>query len=338
MYLIDRRAFMAIIATLVFSSAQANAITASAQSAPLKIVATTGMIADSVRQVGGARVDVTALMGPGVDPHTHRQTRSDIAAMTKADAVFWHGLYLEAQLEDFLKKLGERKPVIALAESLPADRLIEHAAYKGRYDPHLWMDPRLWAGVVQAARDALTMLMPEGRDEFEANANRHIAEIELLAEYAERAMATIPQNARVLITAHDAFSYFGTAFGLKVLGVQGISTESEAGLKQVEMLVDLIVERKIGAIFVESSVSDRNVKALIEGAAAKGHEVVIGGELFSDAMGAPGSYEGTYVGMIDHNVTTIALALGGKAPPRGLNGRLMANYKRALVQSKGMTE
>jgi manganese/zinc/iron transport system substrate-binding protein len=288
----------------------------------LDIVATTGMIADAVTQVGGDRVLVTALMGPGVDPHTYRQTRSDIAAMTRADAVFWHGLYLEAQLEEFLGNLAKRKVVVPLAEKLPRDALLSDATYKDRHDPHVWMDPRLWKAVVEAARDELIRLDPEGEAVFRARAAAHLTEIEALAAYSDRAFASVPPASRILITAHDAFNYFGRAYGYEVMGIQGISTESEAGLRQIEELVTIIVERGVGAIFVESSVSDRNVKALIEGAAARGHDVVIGGELFSDAMGPPGSYEGTYIGMIDHNVTVITRALGGEAPRRGLNERL----------------
>jgi manganese/zinc/iron transport system substrate-binding protein len=287
-------------------------------------VATTGMIADAVSQIGGDRVAVTALMGPGVDPHLYRQTRSDIAAMTNADAVFWHGLYLEAQLEDFFHDLARHRVVVALAESLPRDVLLSAADYENRYDPHVWMDPRLWQGVVAAALDELIKLDPEGEALFRGNAERHLAEIAALADYSDRAFATVPEGARVLVTAHDAFNYFGRAYGYEVLGIQGISTESEAGLRQIEDLVEMIVTRGIGAIFVESSVPDRNVRALIEGAAAKGHTVVIGGELYSDAMGAPGTYEGTYIGMIDHNVTVITRALGGEAPASGLNDRLAA--------------
>lgn len=295
-----------------------------ADGAPLTVVATTGMIADAVARVGGDRVAVKALMGPGVDPHTYRQTRSDIAAMAAADAVFWQGLYLEAQLEEFLTELGKRKPTIAVAEALPKGVLLEHDTYKGRFDPHVWMDPRLWKGVVEATRDALTKLDPAGQAAFEANAAAYLAEIDGLATYADKILATVPPGARILVTAHDAFNYFGRAYGYEVMGIQGISTESEAGLKQIEDLVGVLVDKKIGAIFVESSVSDRNVKALIEGAAARGHAVVVGGELYSDAMGAPGSYEGTYLGMIDHNVTTIARALGGDAPQTGAAGRLAA--------------
>lgn len=297
-------------------------VPASAQNKKINVVATTGMIADTVKQVGGGRVEVKALMKPGVDPHVYRQTRSDIAAMVKADAVFWHGLYLEAQLEGFLEDLAKRKPVIALAENLPKDQLLPSEEYENRFDPHVWMNPRLWKIVVNTARDQLTKLDPAGKADFAANAERHIAEIDALAAYSDKVLGTVPEASRVFISAHDAFGYFGKAYNYEVMGIQGVSTESEAGLKHIEDLVNLLVDRKIGAIFVESSVSDRNVKALTEGAAARDHKVIVGGELFSDSMGAPGTYEGTYIGMIDHNATVIARALGGEAPKTGLNGKL----------------
>jgi manganese/zinc/iron transport system substrate-binding protein len=293
-----------------------------AQPAPLKVVATTGMIADAARQVGGAHVEVRALMGPGVDPHAYRQTRSDIAAMTKADLVLWHGLYLEAQLEEFLRDLARHQKVVAVAENLPRDLLIAHDDYANKFDPHVWMVPDLWSRVVMQIRDTLIEARPEARADFEANAAAHLDDIDDLSGYARKVLTTVPEQARVLVTAHDAFNYFGRAYGYEVVGIQGISTESEAGLNRIETLVDLLVERGIKAVFVESSVSERNVRALIEGAAARGHTVTIGGTLYSDAMGQPGTYEGTYIGMIDHNATTIARALGGDAPQTGMNDRL----------------
>jgi manganese/zinc/iron transport system substrate-binding protein len=292
---------------------------------PLTVVATTGMIADAARRVGGDLVEVRALMGPGVDPHAYRQTRSDIVAMAHADLVLSHGLYLEAQMENFLRGLAAEGNVVAVAESLPRELLRAHDDYADKFDPHVWMDPDLWAGVVLSVRDALIATRPEGEAAFRANAEAHLAEIAGLAGYAGGVLATVPPEARVLVTAHDAFSYFGAAYGFEVVGIQGISTESEAGLRRVSDLVDLLVSRRVGAVFVESSVSDRNIRALIEGVAAKGHQVVIGGELYSDAMGEAGSYEGTYLGMIDHNATTIARALGGTAPAGGMAGRLALN-------------
>lgn len=316
----------AVIAAAVIAGLTAGLAGAAANPAraaePLKLVATTGMIADTVSRVAGDRAEVMALMGPGVDPHTYRQTRSDIARMTSADAVFWNGIYLEAQLEEFFGQLAKRKPVFAVGEAVPVDRRLAHDEYKDRYDPHIWMDPTLWRFVVEATRDALVEIDPDGAPTYRANADAMIADLDRLDAYSRKVLGAVPESARVLVTAHDAFRYFGRAYGFEVLGVQGISTESEAGLKHIEEMVGVLVDRQIGAIFVESSVSDRNVKALVEGAAARGWTVKIGGQLYSDAMGSPGTYEGTYLGMIDHNVTTIAGALGAPVPQGGLDGRL----------------
>lgn len=288
----------------------------------IDVVATTGMIADAAREVGGDLVEVRMLMGPGVDPHSYRQTRTDIVALANADLVLWHGLYLEAQMEEFLRSLEERGTVVAVAEGLPRDLLISHDDYDDKFDPHVWMNPELWSHVVLAVRDALIAVAPEAEAVFRANADAYLAELRQLADYATGVLASVPAERRVLLTAHDAFNYFGAAYGFEVMGIQGMSTESEAGLQRIGQLVNLLVERGIGAVFVESSVSDRNIRALIEGAAAQGHDVVIGGELFSDAMGPDGTYEGTYIGMIDHNATVIARALGGEPPERGMAGLL----------------
>lgn len=288
----------------------------------LRIVATTGMIADTARRIGGSHVEVKALMGPGVDPHAYRQTRTDITAMTRADMVLWHGLYLEAQMEDFLVKLGRRRMSIPVADTMPRDLLISHADYEGRFDPHVWMVPELWSNVAQGIARVLSEARPDASEDFAANLATFETELRKLQSYGESVLATVPKSARVLLTAHDAFGYFGQAFGYEVIGIQGISTESEAGLNRISSLVKTLVDRKIGAAFVESSVSDRNIRALIEGAAAQGHTVSIGGELFSDAMGADGSYEATYIGMIDHNITTISRALGGTVPARGMSDKL----------------
>lgn len=312
----SRRVFVTIAAAVLAAPVYA--------AEKLNVVATTGMIADAVRQVGGDLVDVRGLMGPGVDPHAYRQTRTDIVAMTRADLVLWHGLYLEAQMEDFFRDLAEKRNVVAVAEGLPRDALKGHDDYADKYDPHVWMDPALWSQVVAEVRDSLIALQPESKVAFDANAAAHLADIAKLATYSDDAMSTVPEEARVLLTAHDAFGYFGTAYGFEVLGIQGISTQSEAGLNRIGELVDMLVERKVSAIFVESSVSDRNIRALIEGAAARGHDIKIGGELFSDAMGVDGTYEGTYVGMIDHNITVIADALGGDVPDRGMQNKLSA--------------
>jgi manganese/zinc/iron transport system substrate-binding protein len=288
----------------------------------LSVVATTAMIADAAQQVGGDLVEVTTLMGPGVDPHAYRQTRTDIVALAAADLVLWNGLYLEAQMEEFLTDLGRDKPVVAVAEAVPQNLLIGSEDYEGRFDPHLWMNPGLWSRVVLSVRDAMIAAAPESEAAFAANADAYLADLQALTAYAAEVLASVPPESRILLTSHDAFNYFGNAYGFEVVGIQGISTESEAGLQRIAELVDLLIERDIRAVFVETSVSDRNIRALVEGAAAAGHEVVIGGELFSDAMGEPGTYEGTYIGMIDSNVTTVARALGGVAPDAGMRGLL----------------
>ncbi|MEO1328611.1 MAG: zinc ABC transporter substrate-binding protein [Pseudomonadota bacterium] len=316
---VGRRGFLASVAA---AAVVAGAPGAARANAPIQVVATTGMIADAARVVGGDRVAVRALMGPGVDPHAYRQTRSDIAAMTRADLVLAHGLYLEAQMEEFLMQLGRRKPVRFAAEGSPDAFRIAHDDYADRLDPHIWMAPQLWSDAVAAVADALVAARPEEEALFAANLAAYREELVALDGYARTVLASPPEDARVLVTAHDAFNYFGWAYGYEVLGVQGISTESEAGLARIGALVDTLVERRVRAVFVETSVSDRNLRALVEGAAARGWTVEIGGELYSDAMGPDGTYEGAYLGMIDHNVTTIARALGGDAPERGRLGRL----------------
>lgn len=319
---IARRTFIAAFLTIAAAFSFTGAPVKAADK--LDIVTTVGMIGDAVQRVGGERVEVTNLIGEGVDPHSYWQTRSDVVKMGRADAIFANGLYLEAQLEELLLKLKQRKPVYFAAEVIPVEKRRESETYEDRYDPHVWMSPKLWREVVVGIKNSLIELDPEGAEEFEANAKDYLAEMDKLDAYAGEVIGSIPDEQRILVTAHDAFGYLGRDYGIEVLGVQGISTQSEAGLQRVEELVNLIVERNIRAVFVESSVSERNVRALVEGAAAQGHEVKIGGELFSDAMGAPDTYEGTYIGMIDHNVTRIALALGGDAPERGMTGKLGA--------------
>ncbi len=294
----------------------------------LTVVATTSMIADAVREIGGDRVSVKSLMGPGVDPHSYRQTRSDIAAMVRADLVLYSGLDLEAQMIEFFEDLKKRKGVAAVGEAVPVAQRIPYAAHPGRYDPHIWMAPDVWTFAVEKVRDELIAARPQDAETFKTNAAKYLSQFSDLKDYASRVLATVPKERRVILTAHDAFSYFGRDFGFEVIGIQGISTESEAGLNRIKSLVETIVSRGIKAVFVESSVAERNVRALIEGAAARGAKVEIGGELFSDAMGQPGTYEGTYIGMIDHNITVITRALGGDAPVRGMNGALMAVAER----------
>lgn len=295
----------------------------SANAAPHnELRSTTAMIRDILSHLGGEHVATGSMMGPGIDPHSYRATRNDIVALQKAKVIFYNGLSLEVQLEPLLSKLAKHKPVIAVTDRLDRGKLRAHPTYKDKYDPHVWMSPELWREVAAYCAEVLRELRPDLADEIANNYESYAQELGALHRYAAERLATIPEKSRVLVTAHDAFGYFGAAYHIDVMGIQGLSTASEAGLHRIAELVGEIVARDIKAVFVESSVSERNLRALIEGAGARGHQVQIGGQLYSDAMGPEGSYEGTYIGMIDHNVTTIARALGGDAPLRGMNGKL----------------
>lgn len=292
---------------------------------PRNVIATVAMVGDVVRDISGGRIRAETLIGEGVDPHLFRPTRADIARLLNADAVFANGHRLEGRMGDVLDRVrAAGKTVVLMAESLPRERLRANPDYPDAADPHVWMDPTLWGEAAGAVEAALARLAPDAREAFADNLGRFRARCTRLDAYAREAMGSIPANARVLVTAHDAFSYFGARYGLEIESIQGLSTEAEANLAAIEALVRKLVERRVPAVFAETSVPDRAVRALIEGAAARGQRVALGGNLFSDAMGRPGSYEGTYEGMMDHNITTIARALGGRVPPRGLNGRLAA--------------
>ena len=293
------------------------------------IVTTIAQIADVVSQIVGDKIEVDSLMGEGVDPHTYRMNRYDIAALTKADIILYNGLYLEAQMEDALERMATKKPVVPLAEAISTSLLLTSLDYENRNDPHVWMDVRKWMAVTSKALDVIKEFDPANAAYYDSNAKAYLIKLEQLNGYVETVLSTVPENERVVISAHDAFNYFGSAYGFEVIGIQGLSTASEAGLKKIESLVDLIVSRKLKAVFVESSVADRNVRALIEGAQARGHSIEIGGTLFSDAMGPAGTYEGTYIGMLDHNSTVISRALGGTAPLAGMSEQLNVALRSA---------
>lgn len=272
----------------------------------LYIVTTTGMIADAVQQVAGEYATVEALMGPGVDPHLYKATGSDLERLNKADLIFYNGLHLEGKMTEVLKKLGKQKPTIAVGDKLPQDKLINYGA---AHDPHIWFDVELWAGILPTIADALKSYDAPNAETYAANAAAYQKELAELDAWVQEQLNTLPAGQRVLVTAHDAFEYFGKAYGIEVRGLQGISTVSEYGLKDVTNVVEMLVSRQIKAVFVESSVSDKALKAVVEGAADKGHTVAIGGTLFSDAMGAADKPEGTYIGMVRYNVKTIVEAL-----------------------------
>jgi manganese/zinc/iron transport system substrate-binding protein len=292
---------------------------ARAQAAPL-VLSTIAMIGEPARRLAGNAARVETLLGEGVDPHLYRPTRADIARLLRADLVLYNGLGLEGRLRDAIGRVAASgRPVLAVGEAVPRESLLFE---EGTPDPHVWMDPALWGVAMDAVAARLSALCPADAPAIQGNLSAFRAELVALDAWARAAIATIPAERRVLVTAHDAFAYFGRRYGLEVQGIEGISTDSEAGVQRIRELVELLVSRRIPAVFAETSVSDRNLRALIEGAASRGHRVALGGSLFSDAMGAPGTYQGTYVGMMDHNVTTIVRALGGQASPRGFQGRL----------------
>ncbi|MDA1139149.1 MAG: zinc ABC transporter substrate-binding protein [Planctomycetota bacterium] len=290
---------------------------------PYKVGSTISMVADIVAQVAGDKAEVTNIIGEGVDPHLYKPTRNDVLLLMRSDIIFYSGLMLEGKMADALIKVATRgTPVFAVTELLDEKFLLEPEEFAGHFDPHVWMDVKGWMKGVDVVAKSLGEWDSKNAEVYKANAATYNARLKSLDEYVARVIASVPKKSRVLVTAHDAFNYFGRAYDLEVVGIQGISTASQAGLQDINRIVDLLVKKNIRAVFVESSVSSKNIKALVEGAKSKGHDVVIGGELFSDAMGKAGTYEGTYIGMLDHNATTVARALGGKAPLEGLNGKL----------------
>ena len=274
-------------------------------------VATTGMIADAVERVGGEHVSVSALMGPGIDPHLYRASEGDLRLLVEADVIFYNGLHLEAKMADVLGEIGEQGRVVsAVAEAIPKSRL--RAVSKSQHDPHVWFDVQLWKRAVGAVRETLVELDPAHAKRYRANARAYLAELDRVDAYVREQAARVPEPRRVLITAHDAFEYFGAAYGFEVRGLQGISTVAEAGTRDVSELAEFIVERRIPVVFVESSVSPRTIEAVRAAVRSHGFDVEIGGSLFSDAMGDPDTAEGTYPGMVRHNVDTIVSGLLGE--------------------------
>lgn len=273
------------------------------------VVATTGQIADAIKVISGDHLQVSALMGPGVDPHLYKATQSDLSKLDKAEVIFYNGLHLEGQMLDIFEQMAKDKTVLAVGETLDEKQLLASDTDAMLHDPHIWFDIELWKGVVKAISTQLQEEYPEFKADFQTNEAAYLKKLDDLQSYAEKRVNEIPQQQRILVTAHDAFNYFGRSQGFEVRGLQGLSTDSEYGVKDVQEMVDFLVENKIKALFIESSVSDKAMKAVIEGAKEKGHDIVIGGELFSDAMGAEGTTEGTYIGMYQHNIDTIVDAL-----------------------------
>jgi manganese/zinc/iron transport system substrate-binding protein len=300
------------------------------------VVATTGMVTDLVRVVAGDRLQVEGLIGEGVDPHLFTPGRRDVERLMSAPVVVYSGLHLEGRMQQQFEQLRERQRggqlVFAATDGLDPDVLRFENSFEGHPDPHVWMDVARWSQCVQYVADQLAGYDDEGRAVFEASTEAYCEQLRQLDAYIRRVISSVPESQRHLVTAHDAFEYFAEAYGIEVRSIQGMSTDSQAAIADVNALVEFIVEQKIPAIFIESSVPEKNIRAVIEGCAARGWEVSVGGELFSDAMGAPGTYEGTYLGMMDHNATTIARALGGQAPELGWQGKLA---ERAATRRQG---
>ena len=302
-----------IILTLFFSISLAacNASEPANENGRLQVVTTTGQVGDAVANIAGDTVELKSLLGPGIDPHLYVPTEGDVSAFANADVIFYNGLFLEAQMKRVLDQMAERGTiVIALGDQMPEDQLLtlEDGAYT--YDPHVWNDPMLWSIGVEAIRDTLIEADPDNAETYRTNADAYLTEIAESHEFVLAEIAKIPENQRVMITAHDAFGYFARTYGLEERGLQGISTESEAGTQDVQDLADFIVERQIPAIFVESSVPPDTIEAVQEAVRAQGFEVEIGGQLFSDALGETGHEAETYNGMLRYNATTLANALG----------------------------
>jgi manganese/zinc/iron transport system substrate-binding protein len=275
----------------------------------IKVVATTSMIADLAKVVGGERVSVQGLMGPGVDPHLYKASAGDVSRLSEADVILYNGLHLEAAMGNVLEQMTERVKTVAVTDTIDRSLLFTPPQFQGNYDPHVWFDVSMWMKPVEMVRDSLAEMDPQSTDLYRANADKYLGELTGLHDYVKGQALTVPEERRVIVTAHDAFNYFGRAYGFEVRGLQGVSTATEAGAADVQALAEYIAENRIPAIFVESSVPRRNIEALQEAVRSRGFEVSIGGQLFSDALGDPGKPEGTYVGMVRYNIDTIVSAL-----------------------------
>jgi len=298
-----------IILALLLVACGGGAETSAAEDGRLYVVATIGQIGDAAQIIGGEHVTAVSLMGPGVDPHLYTASEGDVSKLTEADVILYNGLFLEAQMADVLRQIGETKTAVAIAETIPEDKLLASPIYDDEHDPHVWFDVELWSIAVSAIRDTLIEADPDNAADYQANAEAYLTELAELHTYVGEQASRVPEQQRVLITAHDAFSYFGRAYDFQVLGLQGISTASEASAADVQGLADFIVENQIPAIFVESSVPVRTIEAVQAAVNAQGYTTEIGGSLYSDAMGNADTPEGHYVGMVEHNINTIVTSL-----------------------------
>ncbi|HCY81236.1 MAG: manganese transporter [Xanthomarina sp.] len=274
------------------------------------IVTTTTMITDLVKNIGGDKINVQGLMGSGVDPHLFKASEGDVSKLANADIIFYGGLHLEGKLVEVFEKMSRQNiKTIAVSDALDKTTLIASELFPGNYDPHIWFNIDYWIQITQYVADQLSKTDPENKLFYETNAKNYIEKLEVLKKEITATIQTLPKEKRILVTAHDAFSYFGKAYDFEVVGLQGLSTATEAGVQDVQKLATFIIDKKVKAIFVESSVPKRTIEALQAAVTSKGHDVSVGGTLYSDALGNAGSMEGTYIGMFQYNVNTIVNAL-----------------------------
>lgn len=279
------------------------------QGGPLNVVATTSIIADTARHVAGPHARVVALMGPGVDPHLYKASESDVRRLSEAGLILYNGLHLEGKMGDILTRLARSRPVAWVAEDIPQNLLREPPEFAGQYDPHVWFDVSMWKRTIGPIVRELSALDPGHAKEFEANGAAYGKELDALDAWIKQRIQTLPPSQRVLVTAHDAFGYFGRQYGLEVVAIQGISTLSEAGLRDVDRVAQIVVDRKVKAVFIESSVPRRSIEAVRAAVESRGYQAALGGQLYSDSLGPANGPAGTYTGMVRTNVETIVNAL-----------------------------
>lgn len=275
----------------------------------IKVVTTTNILGDLVSEIGGDNISLQTLMGAGVDPHLYKASEGDVSKLYNADIIFYGGLHLEGKLVDIFEKMKGKKNTISVGDRLPKDKLIASENFGGNYDPHVWFNVQFFKQFAQTVTDELSKADDKNAETYAANNKVYQKKLDDLEIEIKTSIESLPQEKRILVTAHDAFSYFGKAYDFEVVGLQGISTATEAGVKDVQQLSKFIIDNKVKAIFIESSVPRRTIEALQAAVISKKHDVEIGGSLYSDALGNPGTDEGTYIGMFKYNVNTMVNAL-----------------------------
>ena len=302
--------FFILSALLVFCVACAESSGSVKREATIKVVTTTSIVGDLVKNIAGEAAEVTSLMGTGVDPHLYKASAGDVEKLAGADMIFYNGLHLEGKIADVLGQMRKSGIfTVGVAEGIDKSLLFSPEEYEGYYDPHVWFDVSLWKKAAKVVMEAFSFYDPQNAPIYERNTESYLKELDLLQVYVRKKIALLQPERKVLITAHDAFNYFGRGYEFEVIGLQGISTDSEASIADIKNLSKIITERKIPAVFVETSISPRYMRALRASVEARGFDVQIGGSLYSDSMGSPGTEEGTYIGMFKSNVDTMVRSL-----------------------------